>query len=240
MGILVGLIWVVIGIVYIIYQGFKEKPRTTIAVFKIIGLFICLFILPAILVNLVIEMGGFTSWILSVLVALIPFVSLAVGAIHIINKIDDANTKRFSPDGIEKKCAEMTQLFKQNGYFVSASMVNRLVLDYASPLYKSEKIKVPIHECYKWLCVNRELELERKSDDELGEILGVVFESIPLNDSKELGAAVLQRRALAIKYILERDGLSITEHSSRRHWLNDTSDYPQKFVQYVNEGVRRC
>lgn len=240
MSILVGIIWVVIGIVYIIYQGIKEKPRTTIAIFKIIGLFICLFVLPAILVNLVIEMGGFTSWILSVLVALIPFVSLAVGAIYIINKIDDVNAKRFSPDGIEKKCAETTQLFKQSGYFVSASMVNRLVLDYTSPLYNSEKIKVSMHECYKWLCVNREMELEYKTDDELGKIIGVALDTIPLNDSKDLGAAVLQRRVLAIKYILERDGLTITEHNSRRHWMNDVSDYPQKFVQYVNEGVRRC
>lgn len=233
MGILVGIIWVVIGIVYIIYQGIKEKPRTTIAIFKIIGLFICLFVLPAILVNLVIEMGGFTSWILSVLVALIPFVSLAVGAIYIINKIDNVNVKRYSPEGVEKKCAEIALLFRQSGHFVSTSMVERLVSDYSSPLYKSEQIKVPIHECYKWLCVNREMELEYKTDDELGKIIGVALDTIPLNDSKDLGAAVLQRRALAIQYIMEQDGLCITNFAASKSWMHDSTGYRKKFDEYI-------
>lgn len=114
-------------------------------------------------------------------------------------------------------------------------MLERLVEDFSSPIHDSDRLSVSIKECFDWLCLQRELELESQNEVEFDKTLGVPLKNIPLNQNKELGAAVLQRKALAMKYIMEKDGLRLTDFYRQRSWVNDSSDYPDKFIQYVTE-----
>lgn len=235
MAILVSVLWVAIGIVYIIYKCFSEKTKATMTVLSAIGIFLALFLIPTLIINYIANETDGLGLIPAICVASIPLILAAVVIIYIINKIDNRNAQRQTPEAKEKRKDEISRLFIQEGYRISTTMLERLVEDFSSPIHDSDRLSVSIKECFDWLCLQRELELESQNEVEFDKTLGVPLKNIPLNQNKELGAAVLQRKALAMKYIMEKDGLRLTDFYRQRSWVNDSSDYPDKFIQYVTE-----
>ena len=232
MEILTGIIWIVVGVVYVVYNPIKENPGVVPILLKFVVFPMSLLCGSYLLIEYIFVdiIGGIESLFLAIIIVLTPLVAVGILVWHMINKTDERNAERH-----KNLKTDLPKRFRQLGYNVSGKTVNRLIDDYSSPIYNSKKTEVLIRDCYRWLCINRESELYRLSKEQLGKELGVPIEDIPLNPNKTLGSAVLQRKALAMKYILQREGLQLTDFCCGQSWFHDTSKYPASVEQYITE-----
>lgn len=235
MTILVSILWVIIGAVYVIYKCLNEKPRAVLSVLVALCIFLFGAIIPHLIINYVKSNIGFLDSFTSFCLDMIPLILTVVVIVIIITYMIKRGIREQSPEMKSKRKLELHKSFKQAGYPVSIAMINKLIEDPTSPINNSNKLSVSLSECYEWLCIRRESELQAKNNEELDRILGFPLESIPLNTKKELGEAVLQRKALAIKYIMEKDGLKLPDSYCNYYWIKDSSDYPKRFIQHINE-----
>ncbi len=235
MTILASILWVIIGAIYVIYKCLNEKPKSAATILIAICIFLCVVIIPNSIINYIKSNIGYLDAFTSFCLDMVPLILTVVVIVIIITYMIKRETRKQSPEMKSKRKLELHKSFKQAGYPVSITMINKLIEDPTSPINNSDKLSVPLYECYEWLCIRREFELQAKNKVEFDKILGLPLESIPLNTKKELGEAVLQRKALAIKYIMEKDGLKLPDSYCNYYWVKDSSDYPKRFIQYINE-----
>lgn len=224
MPILVELLAVVGGLIYIAYKGFKEERKTTIRIL----ISIVLLLLPCLLV-LVMAGDDPEGW-----EGIIVFLIWIIEGIVAIKANNKRREKINDPKNVQIRKEEIFNSFRENGYSVSKNLTDILVDDHLSPLYKSDRFKVPINECYKWLCDKRAFELSMMEDAELDKLLGVQLKDIPLNEKIDIGKAIWQRKAYAVMHILNADGLMFLLSTSSLHpYMSDESYYRTIFLPYV-------
>lgn len=224
------LLWIVAGVIYIIYKGFKEETAKTVFLFKIIGAFVGLFIIPFLVIDEIVSTAPIGDSFADFL-KLIPFITLIGGIVYRVKKEDRAN----SEEGIQKLKEELKQSFDRAGQPISDSMIDMLVSDISSPIHDMNKLKVSVRDCYRWLCLQRSIELNNMDDDALSKVLGVRIKDIPLDGGRVSEWAIRRRKTLAVQYILEKDGLQLTDFDANMSWMRDISNYKAIFTEYVNK-----
>ncbi len=189
MEILSCIIWILIGIVYIIHRGLKEETETTLSILAVLTL----VFLPAVLL-LFFAGENPPRW------AGVLIIPLWVVEGIIIVKVTDRKNGFFSKKK-ERKIAENNEIrlqglmkeFSRAGYEVSENMWSgysglRRTVDvvksekYAVPLYnRKEDRPSDIHEIYESLSDLEYRALMGVSAEKLCEYIGCDLEDIPLN-----------------------------------------------------------
>ncbi|MDO4562209.1 MAG: hypothetical protein Q4C12_00085 [Clostridia bacterium] len=232
MAILSGIFWIIIGVVYLIYQAYKEDERRTIAVGKFIFGMILFLVLPTVALGAYADSTD--NQMMSAIVGLVGLVGMFVYIFVFVIIFDRKHDSDKQKEYIRKKEIELSYQMKQSGYNLNKNLIHRLIIDPRSPL-NGTKRKVLISDCYEWISLQREVELLCLKDEELEALLGIPLNVIPINVNKSISSAQEQLRGLVIEALLSREGLKYSYKF--KHWMNDSSDYPQKFKNFINEYI---
>lgn len=223
MGIAIGIIWVIIGLIVFLYNLCKESQMAIIAVAGVVYFIVSCIVV----VNLpgdYILLGG----IISVLIIIISYIIFMVWSYKDSKK--DPKTK-------------ITEKFKLAGYNVKDEMIDILLKDPYSPLNRDkDKIVFSLSSCYDWMCFERENDLEYMSSDKFEELLGCSLEKLPLLKDVYLGWAYSVRKSLAIRHILEKEGLTFGKHSYNREKIEgiDNPHYIEEFESTIFELTKEA
>lgn len=211
-------------ILYLIFHAFKENPKGSLIVLS----FLLPIFVPAIIGALIMNAGEEYE-VLGTFIASSGILILLPLTI-VITCVKDNKKNKVKRN--EQLLTEITCLMKQAGYNLQDKYINALVTDITSPLY-GKKLRVSMKECYEWISLKRENELLQMEQETFENILRIPLDSIPLNSTKCKNDAIIQRKHLAVKEILEREGLSFSYRL--KPWMNDTSNYPENFRKYIRE-----
>lgn len=138
-------------------------------------------------------------------------------------------------DELGLKFVEHAVGYSEEGYFLP----NREYLNCIGEIVHGNSTKLnSLFVDYETACEQRESELNSVDDNELGKLLEVRLENIPLNTNLDDKLSVIQRRSLLIKYILEEEGLELTESGDNNSWItkanrSDNQTYANHFSQYL-------
>lgn len=218
-------LWIIVGIVYIIYMLVKEKEISlkTIGygVIVIVLMFFCgwLYHIAEISRNIFLQ-------ICSILLCLLPIAAIFI--LSFIHSKKGSTTTQFVKGNIE-------QDFIKNGYHIKSEDIELLYQDPTSPLNHG---KTSVLLCYNWICKQRSQQLENLSEEELSNNLGISINLLPLEHDIPTGEAVLKRRLICVRHILKARGLNYRAFSDSlndRYWnlILSNKDYLQCVEDYI-------
>lgn len=190
MALIGSIIWILIGIGYVIYKGFQEERESTVSILKTLAL----IVLPAIFVAVIagdnpqpeLAIVCVLIWIIEGIIAL-KVMNKKNGVITFYKSKEDKITK-YS----ENRARNLDKELKRAGYQVDflfrlrgeKERVNDTVRDeiYFVPLYnRNEDRAATIHEIYRDLCKLQRHSLIDYYEQRLCDILGVELDCIPIN-----------------------------------------------------------
>lgn len=245
MALLGSLIWVVIGVVYVIYKAFQEERKATVTVLSIIIPFVGWLLIHGFFVKYIADKSGGLELFPAICVVIIPFILAIAVVILVINIIDKKNMQKNTPEAIERarndSRRELISDFKRYGYDIANEALDELIADPLSPINYGNRKEVPLYECYIWMCKQYTTRINKLNDDGLSKEIGVPLESIPLNEELPKGRACLCRSLLAKNYILMKKGLKYydfvdalqSQYSST--FLNEKSEYYKLFNRFIDK-----
>ena len=218
----VNIIWIVVGIIYIIYRLIKDGEISRAFSILMLPLF---FILISRLPD-----SLFSKFMLAVICITSPiWVGLILFGFY-RNKDSDS----------EKDALNILESMHQYGYknvlledvelFFTESPP-RLV---KSPYYDTDKRN--LDEMWDWLCKEKTYELINKEDCELSQIIGINIENIPLNPKLQIKEAYFQRKCKVVDRILTNRGLVYRKHfggDREYNLINSSSEYNLLFDNYI-------
>jgi len=243
----VELLWIVIGIVYIIYKLQNEDhifSKETIIPLLLIFSFI---VIPQLIVEVLCDEDNIEfAKSIATLITCLPFLGVLIYGINFTlsskhNKSNDLS-KSVGKSHSEKR-TELIDEFEQHGYHIADDLISRLLSDPLSPINHGNHKEISLFECYNWLCKERTWEIEKLKGDELSTELGVPLEVIPVRKDLPIGEAYLCRSLLAKNYILMKDGLKYRAYSDTLQmrysssYLNKENEYYKTFNNFVDNYI---
>ncbi len=222
----VSILWIVIGIVYVIYRSFKEKTKSTILFFKIM--------FPAIILLTIAVM--LYSWgYKDIAKGIVPICFLVGFPIFIVWLYSGDNPEKISRkrmDSIDK-----WTVFMKEGYPKIRREDIELLVDHPKSPLNGEKTHVQRYELFQWISSYRTAEIFGLSDKRLGEVFGIPIEDIPLDTNLDMYSAKQTRRFLVASNILERYGLIYWEYNMNIHNRNVVinDDYANNFNNFIKQ-----
>lgn len=185
-------IWIVAGVIYILYMLFSDKPKTTISILLGLSPVIILAVI-AIILNCL----GFES-IAKVITPIGMLIGLPI--VYWWSK---------QPNDPEKVTADRKAMFDKWAKFIRTEYpdirnedINLLIDSPNSPL-NSEKIRITQLELYTWLCNHHSWRMNSLSDEELGRKIGIPFDELPLDEKLNSYHSKQKLRALVINTVLK-------------------------------------
>lgn len=244
----VDLLWIVFGIIYIVYKLQKEErifTKENILLWLIIS---ALLIVPQIIINLVCDEDniGIVRPIVTLVIIILPLLVLCIYGLSFSLSGEYSSRKESAEINSRAKQSvqELRKIFEERGYSnLSVYMLNRLLNDPISPLQTYGVAGTNLTICYKWMCEQRTWEIDKQKDDELSTNLGVPLDIIPIDDQIPIGEAHLKRTLLAKNYLLMKEGLkyqALSETLQSRYkekYLNETDEYYSTFNHFVDEYI---
>lgn len=221
-------IWIIVGVVYVVYKLMKEEFKPTWKGF----LTFCLVILPLFISNIIISASLRYNSVVGAVIGVIFLIGWLIGLFVWSNfSKENLNTQiQQSSHNIK----DIQRQFRECGYNnISQKEFDNLVNNPFSPINGGSRSKVLISECYKWMCDQATWAIDKLSRIELGEKLGVPLDKIPLDKTLPIGEASLKRTTLAKNYILNKDGLRYRKFPK----YLESSEYSTLFVNFVNDYI---
>lgn len=248
MALLVSVLWVVIGLVYIIYKGFREEPKATSSVIVTILIIISLLAIPGLIIEFISDNTDGFGIVPSILIVVSLFAAIIVAIVCIINRIDKTNAQKCSPQVVQKvrddRKKEITESLYRSGYpHIDTDSIEELLDSPISPLNNSNTKEVPLSVCYKWMCRQATWRIEKLKNEELSQKLGVPLDIIPIDNKLPTGEAYLKRTLLAKNYLLRQKGLRYQALADglqlkyKDKYLNESDEYYTIFNHFVDEYI---
>lgn len=224
----VSILWIVAGVIYLIYQAFKDYPRTSFAFVK----YLVLPVVGILCISFLLDKIG-CPW-----ADMIPSTSFLVGIIYLF-------WWSHTPDNPEKIAEQKQEQFekwkifiRENGYpRIRDEDIQLLINDSRSPL-NGERLRVTSKELYEWLCKVRTDELERLSDDKLSKLIGdIPISELPIDETLSPYKAKEKLRNLIIIKILKEQygGLMYIRWSNARVIYPETDEYVSKVYSFIRD-----
>lgn len=187
----------------------------------------------------VIAIFEFPQFVNGLIFLIVAFLSI-FGAGYVINQFLSSGTS------VEE---DIEAAMKRHGYNVSKEMIHKLATHPRSPAihpaHKSviqRRLEIPQIDWYDWLCEERTREIHYLSFEDLGKELGVPLEKIPVDKNLSFGDPILEKKILAMDYILRREGLKYRndamdskEDRIKRPYLYDSS--PDGYAAFFSNFV---
>lgn len=224
----VSIIWIVIGIIYIIYQAFEDYPRTSVSLFM--NFFLPMFVFMGVAVVLVennLEVAGQTIG-LSFFIVWIPYRIWKCNKIIVMEQMDEKRKEKFE---------KWKSLLRENGHpYIRDEDIELLINHPHSPLNK-EKLRVTSEELYEWLCMHYSGKLESMSDKRLEKLIGVPMNSMPKDENLRPYYAKEKLRDLIIIKILKEQygGLMYIRWSHARVIYSENDEYVSKVYSFIRD-----
>lgn len=248
MALLVSVLWVVIGLIYIIYKGFREEPKATSSVIVTILIITSLLTIPGLIIEFISDNTDGFGIAPSILIVVSLFAAIIVAIVYIINRIDKANAQKYSPQVVQKvrddRKKEITEALYRSGYpHIDTDSIEELLDSPISPLNNSNTKEVPLSVCYKWMCEQATWRIEKLKNEELSQKLGVPLDIIPIDSKLPTGEAYLKRTLLAKDYLLIQKGLRYQALADglqlgyKEKYLNKSDEYYTIFNHFVDEYI---
>lgn len=218
----VSILWIVIGIIYIVYRLMKDGEISRALSILLLPLFL---VIASCLID-----SGFSKFALAIICLSSPvWIGLILFMIYRRNDVYS-----------EKEALKILDLFHQNGY--RDIILEDIALFFTespprivkSPYYDSNKKN--IHDMWDWLCKEKTYELINMDDYELTQIIGLDISDIPLNHKLQLKEAYLQRKCKVVDYILTKRGLVYRKHFGGEieyDLINSSIEYNHVFDNYI-------
>ena len=186
MSILISLLWIVIGIIYIVYKGLKEERETTLHILIVLGL----LFLPVLFVVTIDEPP---SWI-GILVILCWVIEI-ITVITITNRRNGFYSKNKEKEICKLNSERLVNLEKElsdAGYYIKYSIglngkkesVSEIVKRevHFVPLYnRKENRPATINEIYERLCAHQTYCLIESNDEVIEELIDIPLDLLPIN-----------------------------------------------------------
>lgn len=247
MALLVSVLWVVIGIIYLIYKGFKEEPKATSSAITAILVMATILAIPGLIISFISNETDTFGIVPSILIVIGLFVLVIIAIVYMVKYFDRKNAEQQSPQVIQKvmddRKKDITASFRRGGYpHIDNQAIEELLTCPHSPLNYGNK-EVPLSVCYKWMCRQRTWEIDKLKDEELSKELGVPLDIIPIDESLPVGEAYLRRTLLAKNYLLMKKGLKYQALADglqlryREKYLNEADEYYTIFNHFVDEYI---
>lgn len=224
----VSILWIVAGVIYLIYQAFKDYPKTSFAFVK----YLVLPVVGILGISFLLDKIG-CPW-----ADMIPSTSFLVGIIYLF-------WWSHTPDNPEKIAEQKQEQFekwkafmKNNGCpRIRDEDVQLLISHPHSPL-NGEKLRVTSEELYVWLCKHHSSDLEMMPDDKLEKLIGnVPIKEMPVDDTLSPYKAKEKLRNLIIIKILKEQygGLMYIRWSNARVIYPETDEYVSKVYSFIRD-----
>lgn len=221
----VNILWVVVGVIYVIYRLLKDGDSEGIGIALAIMLLPIFFIIVSHLPD-----SSFFMFVFGIICIFSPILVIFI-LIMLYSHHKDSHLEEAS---------KILTLFHQYGYkdvlledmelFFTKSPP-RLV---KSPYYDEKKKS--IYDMWDWLCKEKTYELVNKENYELSQIIGLDIEDIPLNSELQIKEAYLQRKCKVVDYILSQRGLVYRRHFGGEleyNLINAFVEYNHVFDNYI-------
>lgn len=236
----VDLLWIIIGIIYVVYELQKEEHVFTKERVLMVAIIFVFPIVPQIIVNLVCDDDNIeTARAIAALVSTIPVLVLCVyGLIFSIgSEISMEDEKNQTNQNAMQSIDSLRRAFEQRGYYkLSDEMLDKLLHDQYSPIKTYGIYGVGILFCYDWLCELGTCKVDKLTREELGVQLGVKLSDIPLDSSLPRGKALLKRTTLAKNRVLANEGL---RYRKFQNFIDVQDNYYEVFNSFVDKYIRK-
>lgn len=218
----VSILWIVIGVIYIIYRLMRDGEISRALSILLLPLFL---IIASHLID-----SGFSKFLLAIICLLSPvWVGLILFMLY-------RNKNEYS----EKEALKILDLFHQHGY--KEVLLEDIALFFTespprivkSPYYDTKQKS--ISDMWDWLCKEKTYELINKEELELSQILGLEISDIPINPQLQIKEAYLQRKCKVVNYILTKRGLVYRKHFGGEleyKLINSSTEYNHVFDNYI-------
>lgn len=230
------IIWIIAGVVYVIYKLQKEEKMFNPKALLKAALFLGFAVLPQLVVTRI--WGELAGAIVRLVTFSLPLLIMAIYAIG-FSFIDTYTTNttesvgflltknKYTLDALKRKFQEC-----ECGYDnISEKALENLLNNPRSPLNRNDQPRIMVSQCYKWMCQEAEWEINRLKWNDLGERLGVSLDKIPLDKTTTIREAVYKQRVLAKYYILNKEGLIYREGL---RYL-EPKEYSTFFFDFIDE-----
>lgn len=223
----VSILWIAVGVVYVIYQAFKDYPKTSIAYVKY-------FVLPVIcilLISVLLDKIG-CPW-----ADMVPGTCFLVGVIYLFRWSHTTET----PEEVAEKSREQFNKWKSfmhnNGYPHIKDEAIKLLISHPSSPLNSEKFRVTSEELYVWLCKHYSGDLEMMPDEKLERLIGVPINKMPKDENLSPYYAKEKLRNLIIIKILKEQygGLMYIRWSNARVIYPENDEYVSKVYSFIRD-----
>lgn len=221
-------IWIIVGVVYVVYKLMTEEFKPTWKGF----LSLCLALFPLFIGNIIISVSLRYSSVIGTVIGVLVLIGWIIGLFVWSNYSKETPiTQLYQPS---HDISDIQKRFLECGYNnISQKEFDNLVNNPFSPINGGSRPKVLISECYKWMCDQATWAIDKLSRIELSEKLGVPLDKIPLDKTLPIGEASLKRTTLAKNYILNKDGLRYRKFPK----YLESSEYSTLFVNFVNDYI---
>lgn len=235
----VDLLWIVFGIIYVIYKLHKEEhifTRSNILLLLSIFVFI---IAPQIIMNLVCDEDNIqiVRPIVTLVITVLPLLALCIyGLSFSVSREYKSKKESFGINSQDNQSIQgLRKIFEERGFHnISEKALEKLLKHPTSPLKTHGVAGANLQLCYNWMCDNETWEIDKLTRDDIGSLLGVPLDIIPLDENMKIGEASLKRTTLAKERLLGNQGLRYKNFS---YYIVKSDEYYIFFNKFVDKYI---
>lgn len=242
----VDLLWIVFGVIYVIYKLQKEEHIFTKENIRLLLILSALIIVPQIIVGVVCDEDSaeVVRPIVTLVLIILPLLALCIYGLSfsISGEYNAKQTDAELNSRAKQSVQELRKVFDERGFpNISTRILEELLNNPISPLQTYGVAGVNLLTCYSWMCKQRTWEIDKLKDEELSCEIGIPLDTIPIDENLPDSEDYLRRTLLVKNYLLMKEGLryqAFAEGLQSRYkakYLNEDDEYYTIFNRFINE-----